>query len=77
MDLHLLLCDDEIWKNWVKIMTQYARGLLPNTKGETNEECSSENPKFLIMKGRQICQALGTTMLAPTLFRCIASLDKK
>ena len=76
MDLHLFLCDDEIWKNWVKIMTQYARGLLPNTKGETIQEGSSENPKFLIMKGGQICQAPRTIMLAPTLFRCIARLDQ-
>ena len=53
-DLHVLLCDEEVWKNWVKIMKQYARGLLPNTKGETIEEGSMENPKFLAMKGGQI-----------------------
>lgn len=68
-DLHLLLCDEDVWKNWVKIMKQYARGLLPNTKGEIIDEGSNENPKFLTMKGGQIRQAPGTVMLAPTLFR--------
>ena len=33
-DLHLLLCDDTIWNNWVNIMDMYARGGLPNTKGD-------------------------------------------
>ena len=75
-DLHLLLCDDEVWKNWVTIMKQYARGLLPNMKGETLDEGSKENPKFLTMKGGQIQQAPGTVTLASTLFRCISGLER-
>lgn len=75
-DLHLLLCDEDVWKNWVKIMKQYARGLLPNTKGEIIDEGSNENPKFLTMKGGQIRQAPGTLMLASTLFKCILGLER-
>ena len=75
-DLHMLLCDEDEWKNWVKIMKKFARGLLPNTKGETIEEGLAENPKFLTMKGGQIRQAPGTATLGPTLFRCILGLEK-
>lgn len=75
-DLHLLLCDNDVWQNWVKIMRLYARGLLPNTKGETKSEGLDQNPKLPTLKSGQIQQAPGTVTLGPTLFRCISSLQR-
>ena len=74
--MHLLLCEDTIWSNWVFIMDTYARGGLPNTKGvtlaPTIAEQKSTVPKF---KRGKIQQAAGTVPLGPTLFRCIAGLE--
>ncbi len=75
-DLHLLLCSDDVWQNWVKIMRQYARGQLPNTKGETQVDTATQSSKVPTMKGGKIQQAPGTITLGPTLFRCISGLEK-
>ncbi len=75
-DLHLLLCDDDVWQNWVMIMRLYERGLLPNTKGETQTEGLDQNLKLPTLKSGQIQQAPGTVTLGPTLFRCILGLQK-
>lgn len=75
-DLHLLLCDDDVWQNWVKIMRLYAKGLLPNTKGETPTKGLDQNPRLPTLKSGQIQQAPGTVQLGPTLFRCILGLQK-
>lgn len=75
-DLHLLLCEDNIWKNWVFIMDQYARGGLPNTKGDVIAPSIAEQKSRIPMfKGGKIQQAPGTVMLGPTLFRCISGLE--
>lgn len=75
-DMHLLLCEDDVWQNWVNIMRQYARGQLPNTKGETQSDTPNQSSKIPTMKGGKIQQAPGTVTLGPTLFRCISGLEK-
>lgn len=75
-DMHLLLCEENLWLNWVKIMRQYARGQLPNTKGEIQSESTNEqSSKIPVLKGGRIQQAPRTVTLGPTLFRCIAGLE--
>ena len=75
-DMHLLLCEDIIWSNWVLIMDTYGRGGLPNTKGETIAPTIAEQKKRIpIFKKGKIQQAPGTVALGPTLFRCIAGLE--
>ena len=77
-DLHLLLCEDTIWKNWVSIMDTYARGGLPNTKGIIVAPTLAEQKgSVLKLKHGKIQQAAGTVMLGPTLFRCIAGLERE
>lgn len=74
-DMHLLLCEENVWLNWIKIMRQYARGQLPNTKGETQSESAEQGSKIPTLKGGRIQQASGTVTLGPTLFRCISGLE--
>ena len=75
-DLHLLLCEDTIWKNWVSIMDLYVRGGLPNTKGVTSAPTEAEQKSIVPkLKHGKIQQAAGTVELGPTLFRCIEGLE--
>ena len=75
-DMHLLLCEDKLWKNWGYIMDQYAKGGLPNTKGDIVAPTITEQKKKLpTLKGGKIQQAPGTLALGPTLFRCIIGLE--
>lgn len=74
-DLHLLLCEDTVWKNWVSIMDTYARGGLPNTKGDLLASSTTAEQWLPKLKDGKIQQAPGTVMLGPTIFRCIAGLE--
>ena len=53
-------------------MRKYARGKLPNTKGETLDDQKKMLP---VLKGGKIQQATGTVTLGPTVFRCISGLE--
>ena len=59
-DLHLLLCEDDIWNNWILIMRKYARGKLLNTKEEMLDD---QKKMLLVLKGRKIQQATRTMTL--------------
>lgn len=73
LDSHLILCDDDIFKDWQLIMNRYAKGSLPNTKGEVTN-FNYGLAKKTTLKGGQLQQAPGTVTLGPTIFRCIAGL---
>lgn len=58
-------------------MDMYARGGLPNTKGDISAPISaSRRDRLPTFKRRRIQQAPGTVTLGPTVFRCIAGLEE-
>ena len=66
-DLHLLLCEDNIWNNWCQIINSYAQGGFPNTKGDISTPTIEDQRKRKpTLKRGKIQQASRIVTLGPT-----------